>query len=57
MKDVLQNIGLIAIVWVLLYTTKKVYAHYEMRRIGEGEDEEITRLAEEYVRNQPSRKS
>ncbi|WP_159067737.1 hypothetical protein [Paenibacillus ihuae] len=57
MNEWLQNIGLFSTVLVLLYTIKKGIDHYDLKGIGDYEDIEITRQAEEVVQSLHSRKS
>ncbi|MNC18329.1 hypothetical protein D3C76_1504220 [compost metagenome] len=57
MNEWLQNIGLFSIVLILLYTVKKGFDHYDLKGIGDYEDVEVTRQAEEVVQSLPSRKS
>jgi hypothetical protein len=57
MNEWLQHVGLFSMVLVLLYTLKKVFDHCDLKRIGDYEDAEITRQAEEFAQSLPPRKS
>ncbi|WP_310828619.1 hypothetical protein [Paenibacillus pedocola] len=57
MNEWLQNIGLFSVVLLLLYTIKKGYDQYDLKGIGDYEDVEVTRQAEEVVQSLRSRKS
>lgn len=50
MNELLKNTGLVSLMLVLLYSIKKMFDYLDLRTAGSYEDENVTKAAEECVR-------
>jgi len=54
MDSFLENVGLLAICFIIIYGYKKAVEYYSLKRLSFHEDEKVYKAADEFVHGAPS---